>query len=91
MGEVSKYTALIKQAISQNILMDESMRGKSCVINISLASSGFVTRVVPGSGDRQVCDAAVKAVYKAGTLPVSKDPDVFKEMKNTKLTYKPEF
>jgi len=92
MTEVGRFTALIIQTIQGNLLRDRStMEGKSCKLTISLAPSGFVTNVVTGVGDRVVCDAAKNAVYKAGTLPVSKDPEVFKEMSRISLTVVPEF
>jgi colicin import membrane protein len=92
MTEIQRYTALISQAIQRNLITDRAtMTGKSCKLIISLAPSGFVTNVVKGAGDRIVCDAAQKAVYKAGTLPVSKDPEVFKEMRKISLTVVPEF
>ena len=59
--EVQRYTALIRDAIQRNLLVDESMRGKSARINIRLASNGFVTNVGVISGDKTVCDAAVRA------------------------------
>ena len=43
------------------------------------------------SADAVVCEAAKRAVYKAGTLPVSKDPEIFKEMRNIGVTVVPEF
>jgi len=92
MTETNRYTALIIQAIQRNLITDRStMEGKSCKLTISLASSGFVTNVVVGQGDRIVCQAAQKAIYKAGTLPVSKDPEVFKTMKKISVTVLPEF
>jgi len=60
-------------------------------LRITLASSGFVTNVVPSSGDKVVCEAAITAIYKAGTLPVSKDPEVLKKMRDISLTVAPEF
>lgn len=91
MTEVGRFQALIAQAIQRNFLIDEAtMKGKSCKLTISLAPSGFVTNVVIGKGDRAVCDAAKNAVYKAGTLPVSKDPEVFKEMRTISLTVAPD-
>ena len=67
------------------------MEGKSCKLTISLAPSGFVTNVQLGQGDGIVCAASKTAIYKAGTLPVSKDPEVFKEMRTISLTVVPEF
>ncbi|WOH38537.1 cell envelope integrity protein TolA [Thalassotalea fonticola] len=91
MGEVDKYKALVSQAISRNFIIDEgTMRGKSCKIKIKLASSGFVISATAGAGDKVVCLEAVKAVNKAGTLPVSKDPEVFNQFKSFSINYIPE-
>ena len=92
MSEVGRFTALIRQTIQGNLITDRStMEGKSCKLTISLAPSGFVTNVVIGKGDQVVCSASKTAIYKAGTLPVSKDPEVFKEMRTISLTVVPEF
>jgi len=92
MSEVQRYAALITSVIDQNMINDRStMEGKSCKLLISLAPSGFVTQVRKVSGDAVVCEAAKRAVYKAGTLPVSKDPEIFKEMRNISVTVLPEF
>ncbi|WP_394176709.1 cell envelope integrity protein TolA [Thalassotalea litorea] len=90
--EVQKYVALITQTIQRNFILDENtMKGKSCDLKVKLAPSGFVISVTPIKGDQVVCVEAVKAVKKAGTLPVSKDPDVFKQMSEINLKYTPEF
>lgn len=92
MSEIQRYAALITNVIDQNMINDRStMEGKSCKLMISLAPSGFVTQVRVVSGNTVVCEAAKRAVYKAGTLPVSKDPEVFKEMRNIDVTVVPEF
>jgi len=89
--EIGRFTALITQTIKRNLITDRStMEGKSCKLTISLAPSGFVTNVVTGQGDRRVCEAAKTAVYKAGTLPVSKDPEIFREMRTISLTVAPD-
>ena len=92
MTEVGRYTALITRAIQSNLITDKSsMENKSCKLTIKLAPSGFVINVISGKGDRIVCDAASKAIYKAGKLPVSKDPEVFEKMRTISLTVVPEF
>jgi len=92
MTEVQRYSALITQRISQFMITDRStMADKSCRLTITLASSGFVINVQVGQGDKVVCDAANIAIGKAGTLPVSKDPEVFKEMREIAVTVTPEF
>jgi len=91
-SELDRYRGLIYQTIRRNLLSDRStMEGKSCKLTISLASSGFVTNVVAGKGDKVVCDAATRAIYKATTLPVSKDPAIFAQMNKISLTFAPEF
>lgn len=92
MSEVQRFAALITSVIDQNMINDRStMEGKSCKLLISLAPSGFVTQATVVDGDAVVCEAAKRAVYKAGTLPVSKDPEIFKEMRNISVTVLPEF
>lgn len=92
MSEVQRYAALITSVINQNMINDRStMEGKSCKLLISLAPSGFVTQARVVDGNAVVCEAAKRAVYKAGTLPVSKDPEVFQEMRNIRVTVVPEF
>jgi colicin import membrane protein len=91
MTEIGRFTALITQTIKRNLITDRStMEGKSCKLTISLAPSGFVTNVITGQGDRRVCEAAKTAVYKAGTLPVSKDPEIFRKMRTISLTVAPD-
>jgi colicin import membrane protein len=92
MSEIQRYAALITNVIDQNMINDRStMEGKSCKLMISLAPSGFVTQARVVDGNAIVCEAAKRAVYKAGTLPVSKDPEIFKEMRNISVTVVPEF
>ncbi len=38
-----------------------------------------------------VADAAIRAVNRAGTLPVSPDPDVYNQLKDITLTVEPRF
>ena len=90
LGEVEKYQALISQRIQSNLLTDEAMRGKECRVNIRLAFNGLVTSVKSLGGDKLVCDAALRAIRLADTLTVSKDKDVFEQLKNINLTIKPE-
>ncbi len=91
LSEVDKYTALITARIQQNLLTDEKMKGKQCKLNIRLAFNGLVTSVKSLGGDKLVCDAALRAVQRAETLPVSSDKEVFEKLKNIDLTVIPTF
>ncbi|WP_404343083.1 cell envelope integrity protein TolA [Pseudoalteromonas mariniglutinosa] len=90
-SEVDKYKALIMARIQQNLLTDAKMKGKQCRLNIRLGFNGLVTEVTSLGGDKLVCEAALRAVRMADTLPVSKDRDVFDKLKNINLTIAPEF
>lgn len=88
-SEVDRFKSLIQQSIQRNWLTDPSMRGKSCALRISIARDGFVTNVQMGEGDRAVCESARAAVLRAGSLPVSDDPDVYRELSNFTLRVEP--
>ena len=89
--EVDKYKALIMARIQQNLLIDEKMKNQQCRVNIRLGFNGLVTQVKSLGGDKLVCEAALRAIRMADTLPVSKDKDVFEQLKNINLTIKPQF
>jgi|SRR5690554_2996944 len=88
-SEVDRFKSLIQQTIQRHWLTDPSMRGKSCALRISIARDGFVTNVQMGDGDRAVCESARAAVLRAGSLPVSDDPDVYRELSNFTLRVEP--
>lgn len=88
LSETDKYRALIMQSIQRNWIIDDSMQGKSCRLNISVASNGFVKTVRILEGDPRTCKSAETAVYKTATLPVPKDPDVLQQFLNFNLTVK---
>ena len=91
LSEVDKYKALIMARIQQTLLIDEKMKNKQCRVNIRLGFNGLVTQVKSLGGDKLVCEAALRAVRMADTLPVTPDKDVFEQLKNINLTIKPEF
>ncbi|GGD75772.1 cell envelope integrity protein TolA [Lacimicrobium alkaliphilum] len=88
LSETDKYRALIMQSIQRNWIVDDSMSGKSCRLNISVASNGFVKTVKILEGDPRTCKSAETAVYKTATLPMPKDPDVLQQFLNFNLTVK---
>tara|TARA_B100001094_G_C18187632_1_gene804918 strand:+ start:599 stop:1525 length:927 start_codon:yes stop_codon:yes gene_type:complete len=90
-AEISRYRAMIQSTIKRNLILQESMRGKECVVQLDLAEDGFVTRIKRLSGNAVVCRQAEAAIHKSRRLPVSPNPLVYSEMKNINLTIKPEF
>lgn len=89
-SEVDEYKLRISSTIQKYILTDDTMKGKSCALDMRLADSGLVLSVSSGTGDKLVCRAAVNAVNKVGSLPMSKDPEVAAQLKNIKLIFEPE-
>jgi colicin import membrane protein len=89
LSEVQKYEVLIKQTIQRNLIVDDAMKGRSCRLNIRLASNGLVTQVKELSGDTVLCRAAIAAVKKSDTLPVSPEADVFEKLRDINLTVEP--
>ncbi|WP_163134964.1 cell envelope integrity protein TolA [Agarivorans sp. Alg241-V36] len=85
LGEVDKYKAMILSTIQRNLLTDPSMQGRTCRIEVSMAPGGFVINTKVLENDEAVCASAKRAILKAGSLPVSKDPEVFAEMKTLTL------
>ncbi|GAC15300.1 cell envelope integrity protein TolA [Aliiglaciecola lipolytica] len=85
--ETEKYTALIRAKIIQNWYVDDAMKGKSCRINIRLASSGFVIQVRTLGGDKSVCVAGEQAIRRAGELPMSADQQVQNNLKDITLNF----
>ena len=88
-GEVDKYAALIKATVERYMILDPTMRGKTCTIGVKLASSGFVISVDSGQGDPAVCRSGKAAVLKANQLPVPKDPAAFEMLKEFNLKLEP--
>ncbi len=83
--EVERYTALIQQTIKRNLYSDDSYQGKTCRLNIRLATTGFVTSIRVLGGNDALCRAAESAVRRAEKLPVSDAPDVYEQLKDITL------
>lgn len=83
--EVERYTALIQQTIRRNLYSDDSFAGKTCRLNIKLATTGFVTSIRVLDGNDALCRAAENAVRRAEKLPVSEAPDVYEKLKDITL------
>ncbi|MDC0602947.1 cell envelope integrity protein TolA [Aliiglaciecola sp.] len=85
--EKEKYQAMIQAKIIQSWYVNDSMRGKSCRIQIKLSSTGFVISVRSLGGDKVVCVAGEQAVRRAGDLPMSKDVSVYNELKDITFNF----
>ncbi len=90
MSEVDKYRSLVYSKVQQNLDTDGGFIGLSCTINVRLAPDGLVLQVKAVTGNNALCRIAEAAVLKAGTLPVSKDPEVLKQFRNFDIEVRPE-
>ncbi|MNO73671.1 cell envelope integrity inner membrane protein TolA [compost metagenome] len=88
-GEVDKYAALIKATVERYMILEPTMRGKTCTLGVKLASSGMVISVDSGQGDLAVCRSGKAAILKANQLPVPKDPAALEMLKEFNLKLEP--
>ncbi|KDN30370.1 biopolymer transporter TolR [Vibrio fortis] len=91
--EVQRYGAIYTQLIEQNLLLEDSFRGKSCRVNLKLIPTG--SNAILGSlsileGDSRLCAATKRAVAQVQSYPLPKDPDIVNSLKNINLTVLPE-
>ncbi|WP_114787165.1 cell envelope integrity protein TolA [Vibrio tetraodonis] len=92
-SEAQKYGAIFKGLIEQNLLLEDSYRGKSCKVNLRLIPTGngaIVGNLNILDGDSRLCSATKRAIAQVGTFPLPKEQDVINELKNINLTVEPE-
>ena len=92
-GAIDENKALILQAISSNWIVPEGVvSGDYCQVLINVAPGGVVldVRQVATSGNHVLERSAQTAILKASPLPVPEDKRLFDEMRQIKLTFKPE-
>ncbi|MCG9545825.1 cell envelope integrity protein TolA [Vibrio sp. Isolate33] len=91
--EAQRYGAIYTQLIQQNLLLEDSYRGRSCRVNLKLIPTG--SNAILGSlsildGDSRLCAATKRAVAQVQSYPLPKDPDIVKSLKDINLTVSPE-
>lgn len=86
--EKQRYVAMIVERVRQSWFTDDTMTGKECIIELKLASNGFVTSLSVVGGDAGVCNAAVNAINRVGRFPMPEDPDLNQQFRELKLPFK---
>ena len=91
--EAQRYGAIYTQLIQQNLLLEDSYRGRSCRVNLKLIPTG--SNAILGSlsildGDSRLCAATKRAVAQVQSYPLPKDPDIVTSLKDINLTVSPE-
>ncbi|WP_070963126.1 cell envelope integrity protein TolA [Vibrio sonorensis] len=92
-SERDRYGAIYTQLIQQNLLLEDSYRGKLCRVNLRLIPTGsgaIVGNLSVLDGDNTLCSATKRAVAKVGTFPLPEDPKIVQELKTINLTVRPE-
>lgn len=94
-SEAQRWGAIYTQLIQQNLLLEDSFKGKQCRVNLRLIPTG--TGAIVGDlrildGDSRLCAATKRAVAQVGTFPLPKkdESDVIEKLKNINLTVVPE-
>ncbi|MDH5433165.1 MAG: cell envelope integrity protein TolA [Gammaproteobacteria bacterium] len=82
--EIDKYKNLIDGKIKRNWIAPE-IRG-FCIFRLKLAPGGLLLTVEEVEGDSAHCESGQRAIYKSEPLPVPKEPDIFEQVRNIKLT-----
>jgi len=86
--EKQRYVAMIVERVRQSWFTDDTMNGKECVIELKLASNGFVTSLNVEGGDPGVCNAAVNAINRVGRFPMPEDPELNQQFRELRLPFK---
>lgn len=86
--EKQRYVAMIVERVRQSWFTDDTMNGKECIIELKLASNGFVTSLNVVGGDAGVCNAAVNAINRVGRFPMPEDPELNQQFRELKLPFK---
>lgn len=94
-SEAQRWGAIYTQLIQQNLLLEDSFKGKQCKVNLRLIPTG--TGAIVGElkildGDSRLCSATKRAVAQVGTFPLPKkdEADIIEKLKNINLTVVPE-
>lgn len=86
-SEVAHHGALIVDTLRRHMKTDPAMRGKTC--RLTLANDGAITAMMAEKGDPQVCQAGINAAQKVGRVPMSRDPAIYRQLRQITLLIDP--
>jgi len=86
LSELQIATGKIKARIEQNLITTGSVAGRSCRLQMRIASNGLVLEAV-GRGDDSLCLSLRSAALRAGTLPMPTDKDVNEKLRDVTLVW----
>lgn len=88
-SELAHHGALIVDTLRRHMKTDPAMRGKTCRLTLTLANDGAITAMMAEKGDPQVCQAGINAAQKAGRVPMSRDPAIYRQLRQITLLIDP--
>ncbi|OCG28157.1 protein TolA [Gilliamella sp. wkB108] len=87
-GELGKYNTLVKNAISNKFSNPNKLySGRHCVLEIQIASDGFLIDVKSKGGDEALCREAISAT-KATVIP-KPSSSIYDEVKTMIIDFQP--
>lgn len=84
-GQLEAYALQIRDAVQAKMPAGNYV-GMRCTVRLNLARDGMIISANTEGGDRQLCDAALKAVQTAQIPPAPSDK-VFSVFKNAPLDF----
>lgn len=87
-NEAGRYGAIYTQLIKQNLLSEDSFKGRNCKVNLRLIPTGS-SAVLGGlsilDGDNRLCAMTKRAVAQVQYYPLPSDSDVVSKVKDINL------
>ena len=85
--EAKQWASRFEGMIQQNWIVDSSMSGQKCRLNLRLAPDGLVIDVSTLSGDAALCRSASASVLKVSKFPMPSDSDVVVKLRDLNLNF----
>ncbi|MEQ1976530.1 cell envelope integrity protein TolA [Xenorhabdus sp. SGI240] len=89
-SDINNYKGQIQAAIQQNFRDPSLYIGRTCDLNIKLASDGLLIDIKAGAGDPALCRAAITAANLAKKMPPPPSKEVYEYFKSFTLEFKPQ-
>ncbi|WP_374053068.1 cell envelope integrity protein TolA [Xenorhabdus taiwanensis] len=88
--DINSYLGKVQAAIESKFYDSNLYIGRTCDLNIKLASDGLLIDIKAGAGDPALCRAAITAANLAKKMPPPPSKEVYEYFKNFTLEFKPQ-
>ncbi|WP_150137754.1 cell envelope integrity protein TolA [Candidatus Enterovibrio escicola] len=86
-NEVTEWSGRFVSIIQKNWIVDSSMDGHKCRLNLKLAPDGLVIDVLTISGSPELCRSAIASVTKVSKFTMPLDVDVVTKLRDLNLNF----